>query len=125
MDKPIYLGFAVLELSKVHMYEIYYVKLQPYFRQEFVQLPYIDTDAFVLSVNRNDLIKNLKNSEGIFEFSDLDKSHEIFINKNKKFVGKFKLETPKKIWIDDFVCLRSKIYSFKCGDGRKKNKKYL
>ena len=31
MDKPIYLGFAVLELSKLHMYETYYDKLQPYF----------------------------------------------------------------------------------------------
>ena len=29
MDKPIYLGFAVLELSKLHMYEPYYDKLQP------------------------------------------------------------------------------------------------
>ena len=29
MGKPIYLGFAVLELSKLHMYETYYDKLQP------------------------------------------------------------------------------------------------
>ena len=29
LDKPIYLGFAVLELSKLHMYESYYDKLQP------------------------------------------------------------------------------------------------
>ena len=31
MDKPIYLGFSVLELSKLHMYETYYDILQPYF----------------------------------------------------------------------------------------------
>ena len=31
MDKPIYLGFAILELSKLHMYETYYDTLQPYF----------------------------------------------------------------------------------------------
>ena len=31
MDKPIYLGFAVLELSKVLMYETYYDILQPFF----------------------------------------------------------------------------------------------
>ena len=31
MDKPIYLGFSVLELSKLLMYETYYDKLQPYF----------------------------------------------------------------------------------------------
>ena len=34
MDKPIYVGFAILGLSKLHMYETYYVKLQPYFRQK-------------------------------------------------------------------------------------------
>ena len=33
MDKPIYLGFSVLELSKLFMYEIYYDKLQPYFAE--------------------------------------------------------------------------------------------
>ena len=33
MDKPIYLGFAILELSKLHMYETYYDTLQPYFGQ--------------------------------------------------------------------------------------------
>ena len=28
----------------------------------------------------------------------------------------FKIETPKNIWIDEFVCLRSKMYAYKCGD---------
>ena len=31
-------------------------------------------------------------------------------------IGKFKIETPKNIIIDQFVCLRSKAYSFKCKD---------
>ena len=61
MDKPIYLGFDVLELSNMHMYETYYDKLQPYFGQENIRLHYIDTDAFVLSVNTKDIIKDLKN----------------------------------------------------------------
>ena len=41
MDKPFYLGFSVLELSKVLLYEIYYDKLQPYFRQEHLHLHYV------------------------------------------------------------------------------------
>ena len=60
MDKPIYLGFAVLELSKLHMFETYYENLQPYFGQENFQLHYIDRDAFVLTVNAKDTIKVLK-----------------------------------------------------------------
>ena len=38
MDKPIYLGFSVLELSKLYMYETYHDKLQPYFGEENIQL---------------------------------------------------------------------------------------
>ena len=119
MDKPIYLGFSVLELSKLHMYETYYDKLQPYFTQEIIHLHYMDTDSFVLSVNTKDIIKDLKNLEDIFDFSNLDKNHELFSNKNKKVIGKFKIETPKNIWIDEFVCLRSKMYAFKCADDSK------
>ena len=118
-DKPIYLGYSVLELSKLLMYETYYDILQPYFGQENIQLHYMDTDSFVLSVNTNDIIKDLKNLEDIFDFSNLDENHEIFNIKNKKVIGKFEIETPKIIWIDEFVCLRSKTYAFKCGDDSK------
>ena len=123
MDKPIYLGFTVLELSKLHMYERYYDKLQPYFGQENIQLHYIDTDAFILSLNTKDIIKDLKNLEDIFDFSNLDKNHELYSNKNEKVIGKFKIETPKSIWIDKFVCLRSKMYAFKCKDEIEDKKK--
>ena len=123
MDKPIYLGFTVLELSKLHMYETFYDKLQPYFGQENILLLYMDTDSFVLSVNTKDIIKDLKNLEDIFDFSNLDKNHELFSNKNKKIIGKFKIETPKNVFIDEFVCLRSKMYAFKCKyDTEDKNK---
>ena len=119
MDKPIYLGFSVLELSKLLMYETYYEKLQPYFGYENIQLHYMDTDSFVLSVNTQNIIKDLRNLEDIFDFSNLDKTHELFSIKNKKVIGYFKIETPKNIWIDEFVCLRSKMYAFKCGDDSK------
>ena len=119
MDKPTYLGFTILELSKLHMYETYYDKLQPYFGQEIIQLHYIDTDAFVLSLNTNDIIEVLKNSEVIFDFLNLDENQELLSIKNKKDIGKFKIEIPKNIWIVEFVCLRSKMYALKCGKDSK------
>ena len=70
-------------------------------------------------MNTNDIIKGSKNLEYTFAFSNLDKNHEIFSNKNEKVLGKFKLETPKSIWIHEFVCLRSKMFSLKCGDDSK------
>ena len=119
MDKPIYLGFAVLELSKLHMYETYYDKLQPYFGLENIQLHYMDCDSFVLSIETDNIINDLKNIKNLFDFSNLDKDHELFSNENKKVIGKFKIETPKNILIDEFVALRSKCYAFKCGDDSK------
>ncbi len=123
MDKAIYVGFAILELSKLHMHETYYDTLQPYFGQENLQLHYIDTDGMILSMKTKDIIKDLKKLEDIFDFSNLDENHETFSNKNRRIIGEFKIETPKDIWIDEFVCLRSKACSFKCkNNDENKNK---
>ena len=106
MDKAKYVGFTILELSKLHMYETYYDTLQPYFGQEKLQLHYIDTDGMILSMKTENIIKDLKNLEDIFDFMKsvkLDENHELFSEKNKKVIGRFKLETPKNIWIDEFI----------------------
>ena len=66
------------------MYETYYDNLQPYFGQKNVQLHSIDTDAFVLGVNTEDSIKDIKILEDIFDFSHLDENHETFSNKKNK-----------------------------------------
>ena len=103
------------------MYETYH-NLQPYFGQENLQLHYIDTDGMMLSMKTQNIINDFKKLEDIFDFSNLDENHELYSNKNKKVIGKFKIETPKNIWIDEFVALRSKMYAFKCWD-ESQNKK--
>ena len=60
LHKPIYVGFAVLELSKLHMYETYYNKLQAYFGQGNLQCLYMDTDSFVLSMKTGNITEVLK-----------------------------------------------------------------
>ena len=104
MDKAIYVGFAILELSKLHMYETYYDTLQPYFGQENLQLHYIDTDGMILSMRTENIIKDLRNLENIFDFSNLDENHEFYSNKNIKVIGKFKIEAPKNL-IHRRICL--------------------
>ena len=116
MDKPIYLGFAILELSKLHMYETYYDTLQSYFGQENLQLHYMDCDSFILSIESENIIKDLRNLEDIFDFSNIDENHELYSERNEKVLGKFKIETLKNVFIDEFIALRSKMYAFKCKD---------
>ena len=84
MDKAIYVGFTILELSKLHMYETYYDILQPCFGQKNLQLHYVDTDCMFLSMKTKDIIKDLKNLEDIFDFSNLDENHELYSERNKK-----------------------------------------
>ena len=83
----------------------------------------MDTDNFVLGIKTIDINRDLKSLEDIFDFSKLDENHEIFINKNKKVKAKFEIETHANIWIDEFVCLRSKMYAFKCGNDSKNKSK--
>ena len=49
----------------------------------------------ILSMNTKNIIKDLKNSEDIFDFSTLDENHELFSEKNKIVIAKFKIETQK------------------------------
>ena len=85
MDKAIYVCFDVLELSKLHMYETYYDKLQPYFGSKSLQLHYIDTDGMILSMKTKDIIKDLKNLEDIFDFSNLDENIELLCEKKSNW----------------------------------------
>ena len=47
--KPIYVGFSVLELSKLLLYEWFYDKIQPFFGEDNLDLLYLDTDSFIFS----------------------------------------------------------------------------
>ena len=80
----------MLELSKLLLYETYYDKLQPYFGQETLKLHYMDCDSFVLSIETQNTIIDLKNLEDLFDFNILNANLELFSNKNKKVVVKFK-----------------------------------
>ena len=72
--------------------------------QESIQLHDMDTDSLVLSVKTKGIIKDLKKLEDKFDFFNLDENHELFSNKNKKGLGKFKIETPEKFgWMKIFV----------------------
>ena len=61
--------------------------------------------------------------ENEFDFSNSVANHEIFSSKNEKVIGKFKLATAKKFWIDEFECLRSKNCSFRCNSENKNKTK--
>ena len=101
-----------MELSKLIMYEWYYDKMQSFFGEDNLELHYLDNDSFIFSFKPNKrLIEDLKHFREDFDFSDLDPSHELYSEANKKVFGKMKLETAPELDLDQAVCLRSKSYS--------------
>ena len=85
MDKAIIVGFAILELSKLHMYETYHEKLQAYLGQENFQLHYVNTDGMILSMKTQNTINDIKILEDILGFSNHDQKHELFSKRKNSY----------------------------------------
>ena len=104
------------------MYEFYYHRLQPYYDSK-IKLHYMDTDSFILSIKTKDLIKDVEYFKDDFDFSELNKSHDINNPINKKVIGKMKIETSPVIELDNFVALRSESYAYSSFKKKIRNKK--
>ena len=58
MNKPIYLGLLILEISKILMYGFWYDYMKPKYNDN-VKLFYMDTDSFVMHIKTNDFYKDI------------------------------------------------------------------
>ena len=56
MNKPIYLGSSILEVSKILMYELWYDYIKPKYNDN-VRLCYMDTDSFIINIKKKIFIK--------------------------------------------------------------------
>ena len=121
MNKPIYLGLSILEISKTLMYEFWYDYMKPKYANN-VKLCYIDTDSFIININTNYFYKDISNDvENRFNTSNYEVNRPLPTGKNKKIIGLMKDELGGKI-ITEFVILRPKTYSFLTDDGKEDKK---
>jgi hypothetical protein len=116
-NKPIYLGMAILDLSKLHMYKFVYDVLKPRYGDK-ITLVYTDTDSFDIYTETEDIYEDLKEFKDYMDFSDYPTEHKKYDNTNKKKLGMFKDDVNGKI-ITEFIALQPKTYSFKVEDSRK------
>ena len=117
INKPIYLGQAVLDLSKTHTFEFWYDYLKPMYGDK-IRLCYTDIDSFIMHIKTDDFYKDISaDINKWFDASNFNKNDNrpLEIGKNKKVIGKFKHELGGKM-MTKFVALRAKIYSFLIGD---------
>ena len=117
MNKPIYLGQAILDISKTLMYEFWYDYIKPKYGDK-ARLCYMDTDSFVMHIKTEDFYKDIAGDvERWFDTSNYDEKDKrpLPIGKNKKVIGMFKDELGGKIMIE-FCALRAKAYAYKSDD---------
>ena len=99
MNKPVYFGQSILDISKTLMYEFWYVYIKSKYKDK-ARLCYMDTDSFVINVKTDDFCKDIPNNvERLFDTSNYDKKDErpFPIAKNKKVIGLFKDELSGQI----------------------------
>ena len=113
MNKPVYLGMSILDLSKTLMYEFHYDYIKPKFGEK-AKLLFTDTDSLMYEIETEDFYKDIApDVQTMFDTSNYPSNHPSGIETgvNKKVIGLMKDEAGGKI-ITKFVGLRAKNYAF-------------
>ena len=117
MNKPVYLGQAILDLSKIRMYEFHYDYMKQKYNDDRIQLCYMDTDSLVYSIKTKDFYADITDDIPTrFATSGYIPDRHLPIGLNKKVIGLMKDELGGTI-MTEFVALRPKLYSYRVLDG--------
>ena len=128
INKLIYLGMSILDISKTLMYEFWYDNIKAKY-QDRTKLYYTDTDSFIIHIKTDDFYKDIANDvEKWFdtlnysedECNSIDK-RPLPIGKNNNVIDLFKDELGEKI-MKEFVVHRGKTYAYLI-DGNSEHKK--
>lgn len=110
LNKPIIVGFSILDLSKFLMYRFHYnIMVKKYGNR--LKLLFTDTDSLFYEIETDDLNRELIDLKDQMDFSNFPIDHPLFSKQNAKVVGKFKIENGHHI-ITEFVGLKPKMYSY-------------
>ena len=123
MNKPVYLGACILDLSKTIMYDFHYNYIKPMYKDK-AKLLFTDTDSLMYEIETEDFYKDISGDvKNRFDTSDYPDNHPSGIPTgiNKKVLGMFKDEAMGKS-IKEFVGLRAKLYSYKMDKGEESKK---
>ena len=109
MNKPVYLGLSVLDISKILMYEFQYDYIKPRYQNNAI-LCYMDTDSFIIDIKTENFYKDIANDiKKWLDTSNYDIDRPLPKRMNRKVIGLMKSELGGKIIIE-FIALRPKNY---------------
>ncbi|KAK3108822.1 hypothetical protein FSP39_016459 [Pinctada imbricata] len=110
LNRPIYVGFTILELSKVLMYDFHYNHVKSKYGSR-AQLCFTDTDSLCYDIRTEDVYADMQENKDLFDLSEYPKDHPLYDITNKKVIGKMKDECEGNV-MREFVGLKPKMYSF-------------
>jgi hypothetical protein len=122
LDKPMAVGFTVLELSKLTMYEYHYCHMMEVYGPERAQLCYTDTDSLLYEIQTDNIYDDMAQQLHRYDTSDYPKDHSLYSLTNKKVLGKMKDEASG-VPIVEFVGLKAKMYAVLASGGKEIKKK--
>lgn len=109
LNKPVYVGMCILDISKTLMYDFHYKKMKDFYGDK-LELLYMDTDSYIYLIHTSNVYTDIQNNFMVdFDTSDYPTTHACFSNVNKKVLGKVKDEAFSKI-ITKFRGLKAKVY---------------
>ena len=108
-DKPMYVGCAILDISKVRMMDFHYNTIENNFKGKY-ELIYSDTDSLVYHIHHKNLYKWMNDNPHEFDLSNMKGKFKN--DDNCQVLGKMKSEVGDKI-ITEFVGLNPKSYAYK------------
>ena len=111
MNKPVYLGQAILDLSKIVMYEFHYDYMAPKYGEK-LDLCYTDTDSLIYNIEMEDFYKDVaEDVPARFDTSGYNPDRPLPVGLNK-VIGLMKDELGGEI-MTEFVTLRPKMYAYR------------
>ena len=114
LNKPIYVGFTVLDLSKWKMYDFHCNFIKKNFNAELL---FTYTDSIIYDIKLENVYEKFFRWKDLFDFSNYSKDSKVFNETNKKVIGKMKDEFGGVI-VSEFVGLKSTKYSMKKINGK-------
>ena len=117
--KPTYIGFCVLELSKLLMYQFHYDVIRKRYGSN-ANLLFTDTDSLCYELSTEDAYADMRQDLSHYDTSDYPETDLNYSKSNCKVIGKFKDEC-NGVAPTEFIGLRSKMYSLLVSDGKEKS----
>ena len=116
LNRPIFTGVCVLDLSKVLMYDFHYNHMKRLYPGDAARLLFTDTDSLAYVIKTDDIYKDMLEHKEKYDFSGYARDHRCYSLENKKVIGKFKDEL-NGVPLKEFVGLKAKMYSLKYREG--------